>query len=671
VLIDSLEEVECVPDAPRLIKVPLGGQDTVLSLLERLQAAHPEKPEIQALLDEYRQGHNIHLGSGMAQDPRLGACAIQDFDDRGELTQLFEEIFTRVLEAGNAKLDLLIVSEFNSNAGGMGAGGGPEIGGRFCAFAATKTAAKIRRRMVRLGGLTYARVAPRAIINAGHTTQANVSFMLDEVMPAGELRDLELYELPLRSEAGVAIRDNRVQRSLLAGTLAQARYTDGVKHELSRIEVNLVSKSRFGGMLRGQAWWSHMLDPHLLMRAAASGYRQQLKTLRQSPDPAAMDLVQRIEVELEPQGEGLPSVEVLMQLVRQRHAVQSALLDDVVTANAQTFQSTVRVYMSQIQSGALHDILGVPERPKSLAEFRTHCQRLRGLLAHLESAQEAAQKEVNARTRAFEKQRQSVKQILRRLRSFWYHLDVMVQTRSKFMRHVQVKFETYLTAHARYSEAVARLESLSAAVGQVARVLADYETQWLTRIEQGLEAVMGKWTAQLDTVVFTPLEAVYAKLIDATLRARIQMENGEEAKALAVLQPVLLGAVSQVTLAGLAEMLQSAPEPGAILTAIEDQRFAYSSPLWGGASSYAKPRYRFVVLPPVAATDLEALKRAAEERQFAPTLEVAESAAAGCCIVALDFYAVGKMVDVLPPIYTATNGTMALNGHVPVAVASA
>jgi hypothetical protein len=553
----------------------------------------------------------------------------------------------------------------------MGAGGGPEIGGRFCAFAATKTAAKIRRRMVRLGGLTYARVAPRAIINAGHTTQANVSFMLDEVMPAGELRDLELYELPLRSEAGVAIRDNRVQRSLLAGTLAQARYTDGVKHELSRIEVNLVSKSRFGGMLRGQAWWSHMLDPHLLMRAAASGYRQQLKTLRQSPDAAAMDLVQRIEVELEPQGEGLPSVEVLMQLVRQRHAVQSTLLDDVVTANAQTFQSTVWVYMSQIQSGALHDILGVPERPKSLAEFRTHCQRLRGLLAHLESAQEAAQKEVNARTRAFEKQRQSVKQILRRLRSFWYHLDVMVQTRSKFMRHVQVKFETYLTAHARYSEAVARLESLSAAVGQVARVLADYETQWLTRIEQGLEAVMGKWTAQLDTVVFTPLEAVYAKLIDATLRARIQMENGEEAKALAVLQPVLLGAVSQVTLAGLAEMLQSAPEPGAILTAIEDQRFAYSSPLWGGASSYAKPRYRFVVLPPVAATDLEALKRAAEERQFAPTLEVAESAAAGCCIVALDFYAVGKMVDVLPPIYTATNGTMALNGHVPVAVASA
>lgn len=239
------------------------------------------------------------------------------------------------------------------------------------------------------------------------------------------------------------------------------------------------------------------------------------------------------------------------------------------------------------------------------------------------------------------------------------------------MRHVQGTFEAYRTAHARYSEAVARLESLSAAVGQVARALEDYETQWLTRIEQGLEAVMGKWTAQLDAVVFAPLEAVYSKLLDAALRARIQMENGKEAKALAILQPVLLGAVSQVTLAGLAAMLQSAPEPGAILTAIEEQRFAYSSPLWGGASSYAKPRYRFVVLPPVAAADLDALQRAAEERQFAPALEVAESAAAGCCIVALDFYAVGKMVDVLPPIYTATNRVATQNGHVSVAVASA
>ena len=78
-----------------------------------------------------------------------------------------------------------------------------------------------------------------------------------------------------------------------------------------------------------------------------------------------------------------------------------------------------------------------------------------------------------------------------------------------------------------------------------------------------------------------------------------------------------------------------------------------------------------MVLPPVAAADLEALKRAAAERQFTPVLEVATSAAAGCCIVALDFYAVEKEEDVLQPIYTAANGVVARNGHVPMAAASA
>src|SRR2546425_12774672 len=90
VLIDSREEVEQVPDAPRLIKVALGGQDTVLSLLERLREA---KPEIEALLTEYRQRSNVYLGAGMAQDPRLGTCAIQDLAVRGELTQLFDQVF--------------------------------------------------------------------------------------------------------------------------------------------------------------------------------------------------------------------------------------------------------------------------------------------------------------------------------------------------------------------------------------------------------------------------------------------------------------------------------------------------------------------------------------------------------------------------------------------------
>ena len=105
-----------------------------LDELPPLAVLREMEPELRPLLDEYRERPNVHLASGMAQDPRLGACAIQDLDDRGELTRLFGEIFTRVLEAGNGQLDLLIVSEFDYNAGGMGAGGGPATGSRFCAM---------------------------------------------------------------------------------------------------------------------------------------------------------------------------------------------------------------------------------------------------------------------------------------------------------------------------------------------------------------------------------------------------------------------------------------------------------------------------------------------------------------------------------------------------------
>ena len=243
--IDSREEVEQIPDMPNLIKVPLGGQDTVLSLLERLRGT---QPEVDDLLAEYRQ-HNVHLGSGMAQDPRLGACAIQDLDLRGELAQLFDQVLIRVREACNAQLDLLIVRELNSNAGGMGAGGSPEVGARFCAYTAQRTSAKIHREMVRLGGLTYAAVALRSFGNVQQMTEKNVDMMLEEHIPAYELLDMELYELPLRSEEGAAVRDNRTLRDLLAGTLAQARFTEEVNRLLNLCEANptLTNSTVFAG----------------------------------------------------------------------------------------------------------------------------------------------------------------------------------------------------------------------------------------------------------------------------------------------------------------------------------------------------------------------------------------------------------------------------------------
>jgi len=622
---DNQQEVSAIPDRPNLIKIPLGGDDTVLSMLTRLSAA---KPDVQPLLAEYEQRNNIHLGSGMAQDPRLGACVIQDLDVRGELEPIFEEMFIRVLEAVNGSLGLLVVHEFNSNAGGMGAGGAPEIGARFCAYAAQYTTAKIRRRMMRLGGLTYAPLSWRTIRNTRDVTRDNLAFMVDGPIAVRELRDLELYELPLRSEAGDPIRDKQRLRSQLAATLAQARYTDCVNDGLNLREINEIPASRFGGMLRGLACWSHMLDPEALVRAAAAHCRQQLKALRQHPEPAAMDLVERLEVALTPRGHTLPTVDDIMALLSQPQGAHAVRIDEAVRADPQRFDATVWIYTAQAQSIALHDLLHAPERPASLAALCAHRQRLRGLLAHLEQAREAAQQAVAVQTRSLHTHRQAMHSTLRRLRSFRRYLDAMMQSAMRVKRGVQARWEAYASAHARHSEAVARLEVLSAAVAQVAETLERYEWQWLGRIETGLETVVGTWGLALGSVAFAPLEVFYSDLLDATLPAITAAASGKMEKARAILRPVLLDAVSHVTLEGLAQMLETTAEAGAIITALADERFAYRAPLWGGASTHVPPRYHYVILPPVAAADLAALTQAAAERHFTPSLAPAASAVA-------------------------------------------
>ena len=101
IVFDNQQEVSAIPDKPNLIKVPLGGDDTVLSMLTRLYAS---RPDVHPLLAEYEKRPNIHLGSGIAQDPRLGACVILDLDLRNELKPIFEETFIRILEAVNGSL---------------------------------------------------------------------------------------------------------------------------------------------------------------------------------------------------------------------------------------------------------------------------------------------------------------------------------------------------------------------------------------------------------------------------------------------------------------------------------------------------------------------------------------------------------------------------------------
>lgn len=90
---------------------------------------------------------------------------------------------------------------------------------------------------------------------------------------------------------------NPTLRGLLAGTLAQARFTEEVSRLLHLREVNETPTSRYGGMLRVRARWSKSLDPELLTRAAACSLRNQLKALRHQADQADMAVVQSVEVE--------------------------------------------------------------------------------------------------------------------------------------------------------------------------------------------------------------------------------------------------------------------------------------------------------------------------------------------------------------------------------------
>ena len=138
-----------------------------------------------------------------------------------------------------------------------------------------------------------------------------------------------------------------------------------------------------------------------------------------TPAPADLAFIENVTVEQEAQGFELPAVDQVMQRMRQRHTLQDPMIDTFAEGRAQTYKSTIWVHMAA-QSGALDGILSAPERPKSLSEFRTHTQRLRGLLSHLERVREDAHKTAQARTRMFEKQRQAMKATIRRARGRFF-----------------------------------------------------------------------------------------------------------------------------------------------------------------------------------------------------------------------------------------------------------
>lgn len=447
-VIDSRDAIARLPELPRLIKIPLGEQDTVLSLLERLQDTLPDARD---LLETYRQ-RNVHLASGMAQDPEIGKCVIQDLKRSGELDTIFDQLFKRILEASNGTLAFLVVRVLNSNAGSMGSGGGPEIGDLFCAYAAQRTTAKIRHQMIRLGGLTYTFVAERGHENTAIATKRNVDHILHNHIPPGQLRDLELYELPLRSEDGRAVRDDYALRARLAATLLQARFSTEVDGLLDRRRVNHIPTSPYGAMVRVQASWSEWLDQEQLTRAAATYYRDQLKAMHGAPDASDLLVALGADVQLEPLNAPLPGLEEVMAAVR-KGDTQSPLLDQVRHAELRRMQSTVLLRTAQDQMAFLDEVLEHPERPRHLDDSRAYSRRWRGVVAHLTEAHQAAQAALTSAQRLFEQRQRHVTREIKHLRSFRSTLEAILRSRRGVVQRTHAVFAAYYEAHERYSAA--------------------------------------------------------------------------------------------------------------------------------------------------------------------------------------------------------------------------
>ncbi len=646
--IDASSELQQAPDMPNLIKVACGEQDTVLTLLERSQ---DKCPEARALLEEYHKVPNVHLSDGMAQDPRLGRLAVKDLWLRGELDPVFEEILKRMLEVTNGQLELIEVRELNSNAGGMGSGGAPEVGELFIRWAAVRTEAKFEHRMFRFGGLGHATIAKRAIGNAAERIESNLNSALECADPR-RTYSLELAELPLRNEAGLPLRDNRELRAALTGALIQARFSKKVTLLVDASEVNFKTTHPLGGVHRVQADWSEFIDQEALKRAAATHFRNTLKALREQPEPPDLTVAVEATVELSDQDSPLPSVEAVMHTINQNRAAAPAVLEQMVKAPLQRFTGAVRLKTPQDQLITMDQALGgTPDRPQSLTEVRAYSQRWRGVIAHLEQAHRAAEQEQQEAGAQLERQRRKLARESKSLGAIPTLVAEIIRSRKQVRQSRQAILKAFCDAHRRASEWHAKAEAMARALRQARTDLASYEELWIGRIGQPLEEAIGNRLAFLDTVKFASLDDIYPMLLDVALRGANEL-----------MQPLLLRAVSQVTLKGLGQMLGTEADPQAIIGKLEEESFTWGSPPWGGGIIYAPPRHRFVVFPPLAAGDLADLERAAQELGFTATLATADSVAAGCCIVRLSFFPVAKREDVITQLYAGARMNPGLNG---------
>jgi hypothetical protein len=646
VVVDSQDELQGLPDLPNIVSIPLGDHETVLTLLERASASDAEAA---VLLAEYRLRPNVYLSAGMAQDPRLGACAVRDAAHRGQLEPSFQEILVRLLEATNGQLSLVVIREVNSNAGGMGSGGSPEIGSLFQEYITRKTNAQVWQHMLRIGGLTFLPVAKRAAANTAYATRRNVNAVLS-FRVSRLTRDLEFVELPLRSEGGTPIRDKRTLRDGLVGPMLVARYA--VSRLLDAREVNHKTETALGEMRRMIPQWSTSLDEDRLSRAAATEYRARVGELRKERERRDMVAIAGVRVDLEPATSSLlPSLDEVTSAIR-RGNLRDPLFDRLAEAEPPEFHSTVWIEVTRDEVMALDETLSSLTRPEKLSDVTDALRRFGAVGAHLEHALSGAEAALQSAERTMEKRRARTKGDLRRLRSPLTTFERAVSPRA-MMRRYSAGFGGLIRDIEELGRARSRVIGLRRALERVRADARAYEEMSIGRVEHALDQFIGGRPIIWDAIEVTSLESTYIDLLNA-----VSQHDSESCFADRYMKPHLLRSISRVTLAGIAQMLGVPANPEDIVAGLLDERFAWKAPQWGGETQCGEPREQFVVFPPMSRGDLAALDRVANQRRVPSIFIAADTVAAGCSIVALAFYPVVTRDDVEPPLYAQAESTL-------------
>lgn len=643
VMVDSVDELARVPARDTLIKVPAGDLETLQTLVERMSG----DDLAGAIAGGYRGRPNILLSKGMAQDPRIGELVVRDLVRSGKMEAVARQAMNLVMVAANGALSHVEVVEVNSNAGGMGAGGGPEIGHYLAAHMEAFSRATVKHSMFRVGALTYLPVAPRAASNARLATKSNI-LRLGKQRAARRIQSLELVELPLRSHAGRVVGENHEQRDRLTSVLMQARRSPEVVELLDSLEVN-DRAGEFGEFGRLAPSWSGFLDSRELVRGAAVHY---LRAIGQRPNAWAGNSPagEGREVVVVPGDLNIPAAEAVLDELRAQPHSDGPLL--VRLLNEDQARHAGGIALKSGESSTPLDVLVRQfERGEVTEEY---VGSLVAALRRKLSATRAEAAEARARRDTSRKTLRAALAVARKkARSPWNVILSKVESsrdaaarNTRLVRSFEPLVRPLVEQHTRFVHCLDAVEVLNTAIDLLERAA----NSRFAPLVAALTRLVGSGAPGTGRVRYKALADAAPKLGEAAA------QNDE------ALADALLASVASVTLAGVAALFGVLPEPAAIVTALVESRYPWVAPMWGGASTYAEPRHRLVVFPPMQDDDFEALRREAELRGFRPLLRCAGSAAAGCAVVALDFYAVEEYADILPAFYESQPGVAPSGG---------